>query len=212
MDMKGKTNDSIKAKINITLFCHHKNMELIYARSWVANPKVSFVLDKNAQLLVYQWLKSLCFPDGHASNISRLVYLEDCRLYGMKSYDCHVFIQILILLAYHDLLSNEIWDALTEISHFFRNICSNKLQKQHIERLEMNIVKTIYISPSFFEHFIDEIFNISDCFSPSHNLWTINYFLWWVPYFYKRKEYDYFLHDNFSHFICVLFWSTFRLI
>jgi hypothetical protein len=28
-------------------------------------------------------------------------------------------------------------------SHFFRNICSNKLQTQHMKQLEMNIVQTI---------------------------------------------------------------------
>jgi len=37
----------------------------------------SFVLEKNAQLLVYKWLKSLHFPDEHASNISRLVNMEE---------------------------------------------------------------------------------------------------------------------------------------
>jgi hypothetical protein len=51
--------------------------------------------------------------------------------------------KILILLAFHDLLSKGIWDALTEINHFFRDICSNKLNIDHIERLETNIVKTI---------------------------------------------------------------------
>jgi len=50
----------------------------------------------------------LCFLDEHASNISRLVNLEDCRLYGMKNHDCHIFIQTLIPLAYHDLLSKGI--------------------------------------------------------------------------------------------------------
>ena len=30
-----------------------------------------------------------------------------------------------------------------KISHFFRDICSNKLQTQHIERLETNIIQTI---------------------------------------------------------------------
>jgi hypothetical protein len=57
-------------------------------------------------------LKSLCFPNGYASNISRLVNLEDCRLYGMKNHDYHVFMQTLIPLAYRDLLSKGIWDAL----------------------------------------------------------------------------------------------------
>jgi hypothetical protein len=122
MVMKGKPKNNIKARIDITLFCHCKNMDLVYAGSRVAKPKESFVLDKNTQLLVYKWLKSLCFLDEHASNISRLVNLEDYRLYGIKSHDCRVFMQTLIPLTYHDLLPKGIWDVLTKISHFFRDI------------------------------------------------------------------------------------------
>jgi len=70
--------------------------------------------------------------------------MEDCRLYGMKSHECHIFMQTLIPLAYHDLLSKGIYDVLTEINYFFRDICSNKLQTQHIKRLKMNIIQTIY--------------------------------------------------------------------
>jgi hypothetical protein len=51
--------------------------------------------------------------------------------------------QTLIPLAYRDLLPKGIWDALTEISHFFRDICSNKLNVDHIERLKTNIVETL---------------------------------------------------------------------
>jgi len=114
------------------------------------------MLEKNTQLLVYKLLKSLCFLDGHASNISRLVNTEECRLYGMMSHDCHVFMQTLIPLAYRDLLLKRIWDALTEISHFFSDIYSSKLNVDHIERLETNIVKTlckleIIFRPSFFD-------------------------------------------------------------
>jgi len=139
MDMKGKTNDNIKARMDIALFFHRKNMKLVYVGSRVTKLKTSFALNKNAQLLLYLWLKILCFPNGHALNISRLMNLKYYRLYGMKNHDCHVFMQTLILLTYQDLLSREIWDVLMEISHFFRDICSNKLQTQHIERLEMNI-------------------------------------------------------------------------
>jgi len=34
--------------------------------------------------------------------------------------------------------------ALTKISHFFRDICSSKLNVDYIERLEKNIVETVY--------------------------------------------------------------------
>jgi len=104
MDMKGKTKDNIKVRMDIALFCNRKNMKLVFDGSRVAKPKTSFVLEINAQLLVYQWLKSLFFSNGHASNISRLVNLEECRLYRIKSHNCHVFMQTLIPLAYCDLL------------------------------------------------------------------------------------------------------------
>jgi hypothetical protein len=43
-----------------------------------------------------------------------------------------------------------------EISHFFRDLCSSKLNVDHIERLETNIVETLcklemIFSPSFFD-------------------------------------------------------------
>jgi len=41
--------------------------------------------------------------------------------------------QTLISLAFHDLLPKRICDALTEISYFFREICSNKLNVDHID-------------------------------------------------------------------------------
>ncbi|KAL3568114.1 hypothetical protein D5086_030765 [Populus alba] len=156
MDVKGKTKDNMKARLDIALYCNRKNMELVYDESRVAKPRASFVLEKNAQLLVYKWLKSLRFPDGHASNISRLVNIEDCRLYGMKSHDCHVFMQTLIPLAFRDLLPKGIWDALTEISHFFRDICSSKMNVEHIEMLQTNIIETLcklemIFPPSFFD-------------------------------------------------------------
>jgi len=143
IDVKGKTKDNIKARLDIALFCNRKNTELVCDESRVAKPRASFMLEKNTQLLVYKWLKSLRFPDEHASNISRLVNTEECILYGMKSHDCYVFIQTLIQLAFHDLLLKGIWDAVTKISYFFRDICSNKLNVDHIERLETNIVETL---------------------------------------------------------------------
>jgi len=156
IDIKGKTKDNIKARLDVALFCNRQNMELVRDESRVAKPRASFVLKKNTQLLVYKWLKSLRFPDGHGSNISRLVNMEECRLYGMKSHDYHVFMQTLIPLAFRDLLPKGIWDTLTKISHFFRDISSIKLNVDHIERLEMNIVETLcklemIFPPSFFD-------------------------------------------------------------
>jgi hypothetical protein len=104
MDLKEKTKDNMKAIIDIPFFYHHKNIELVYDKSWVVKPKVSFILNKNTHLFIYQWLKCFCFHDGKASNISRLVNLKDCILYTMKSHDYHVFMQTFFLLTYHTFI------------------------------------------------------------------------------------------------------------
>jgi hypothetical protein len=54
IDVKGKTKDNIKARLDIALFCNRKNMELVCDGSWVTKPRASFMLEKNAQLLVYK--------------------------------------------------------------------------------------------------------------------------------------------------------------
>jgi len=54
MDVTGKTKDTIKARLDVALFCNRQNIELVSDESRVAKPKASFVLEKNAQLLVYK--------------------------------------------------------------------------------------------------------------------------------------------------------------
>jgi len=46
MDVKGKTKDNIKARLDVALFCNRRNMELVYDGSRVAKPRGSFVLEK----------------------------------------------------------------------------------------------------------------------------------------------------------------------
>ena len=48
IDVKGKIKDNIKPRMDITLFCHNKNMKLVYIGSHIAKPIANFTLDKNA--------------------------------------------------------------------------------------------------------------------------------------------------------------------
>ena len=45
MDVKGKTKDNIKSRLDIALYCNRKNMELVYEESRVVKPRASFVLE-----------------------------------------------------------------------------------------------------------------------------------------------------------------------
>lgn len=59
MDVKWKTIENIKAKIDITLYYDHQNMELLNDKACVTTFIATFAFDKKAQFIVYKWLKSL---------------------------------------------------------------------------------------------------------------------------------------------------------
>lgn len=53
IEVKGKTKDNIKARMNVTLFCDFKNMELLNDDVRVAKPKTTFALDKKKHNFLY---------------------------------------------------------------------------------------------------------------------------------------------------------------
>ena len=68
--------------------------------------------------------------------MGRCVDMKKHKLFGMKIHDCHVFMQRLIHIAFHELLPGNVWQALTEISIFFLNLTSTVMIKEDMECLE----------------------------------------------------------------------------
>nr|GFA57957.1 hypothetical protein [Tanacetum cinerariifolium] len=81
----------------------------------VSKPKASFSLTKEQNQVVLQWVKKLKFPDGYASNLSRCADVHKGKMFGMKSHDCHVFMERLLPIAFREMLPEPVWKAMTEI-------------------------------------------------------------------------------------------------
>ncbi|XP_022893391.1 uncharacterized protein LOC111407911 isoform X1 [Olea europaea var. sylvestris] len=124
-------------------------------------PKASYSLTNVQKQELCNWIRNLRMPDGYASNISHCVK-GDCEFYGMKSHDCHIFMQRLLSIAFKELLPKPIWEALIELSHFFRDICSPVLRIKDMEQLEQNIVVTLCKLEKIFQlGFFDSIEHLS---------------------------------------------------
>jgi Domain of unknown function (DUF4218) len=90
------------------------------------------------------------------------VKLEECKFVGMKSHECHIFMERLLPIAFRDFVPEGVWEAITELSNFFRDIYAKELDPSHVEELEKDIIVTICklekkISPGFFncmEHLV----------------------------------------------------------
>ncbi|KAL0406558.1 UNVERIFIED_CONTAM: hypothetical protein Slati_3969700 [Sesamum latifolium] len=119
-------------------------------------PKAVYTLTREQKRRICEWITHLKFSDGYASNLARCVDMKELRLHGMKSHDCLVFMQKLILIAFREMLPESVWSALTEVSLLFQIICSTMLDVNKLQELEAkdaiilcNLEKIF--PPSFFD-------------------------------------------------------------
>jgi len=157
MDVKGKTKDNVKARRDLSIHCDRPDLELKdHGNGKVVKPKAAYTLTKEQRKLVCEWVNNLRLPDGYGSNLSKCVDMKEYKLSRMKSHDCHVFLERLIPIAFRDLLPDSVWNVLTEISLFFRDICSTMVRVDQMQRLEENIIVTLcklekIFPPGFFD-------------------------------------------------------------
>ncbi|XP_057999031.1 uncharacterized protein LOC131177881 [Hevea brasiliensis] len=154
MNVEGKTKDNAKSREDLKEFCHRPELE----RDMVTGkyPKACYTLDKQSKAVLCEWLKNLIFPDGYVSNMGRCIDMRKLKLFGMKSHDCHVFMQRLLPIAFRELLPKNVWQPLTELSNFFRELTSTTLREEAMLQLNEEIpiilckLERIF-PPSFFD-------------------------------------------------------------
>ncbi|CAM8879644.1 unnamed protein product [Rhodiola kirilowii] len=170
MDVKGKTKDTgVKCRKDIAIYCHRPELELKSVRHRMVARKVKYCLNKDQQLVVLQWLKTLKFPDGFSADLGRHVDIDKRKLVGYKTHDTHVFLERLMAIAFKGLLPKAIWEPVSELCTFFRDICASSLSIQRMTHWKRNIVPTLckletIFPPSFFDsmehlpvHLADEV-------------------------------------------------------
>ena len=142
MDVKGKTKDNPKARMDIKEYCRRKELWLQELQNGkIVKPKASFSFTLDEKREIIEWVKTLRMPEGYASNLGKWADMNEGKLIGMKSHDCHVFMETLIPIAFSHL-PERIWKPITEISLFFKDLCSGKLLESSLDRLEENILVT----------------------------------------------------------------------
>jgi hypothetical protein len=85
------------------------------------------------------WLQNLKFLDGYTAGFMRAVNFESGKLSGVKSHDYHIYMERLLLVMFCGYLNDDVWKALAEISHFYRQLCAKEIKKEMMEKLEKEI-------------------------------------------------------------------------
>ncbi|XP_028068682.1 uncharacterized protein LOC114271251 [Camellia sinensis] len=141
LGIDGKNKDTDKARMDLEDMNIRKELWLTTNPdgSYV-KPRASFSLTPKEREGFFEFLKSVKYPDGYAANISRSVNAKNSRLTGLKSHDCHVFIQRILPIGMRGYVDKEISTTLFELGSFFQDLCSRTLKRSEMEKLEECIV------------------------------------------------------------------------
>ena len=158
MNVTGKTKDNEKARRDLGLYCKRKDLELkVQDNRKILKPKANYTLTLDEAKSVCQSIKELKMLDGYSVNLARCVDVENGRIHGMKIHDFYVFIESLLPIAF-SALPIHVSNPLTEISHFFEDLCSTTLKEESLRRTEENIPIIIYkLERIFLPRFFDSI-------------------------------------------------------
>ena len=118
-------------------------------------------------------------PQGYSLNIKSLVQFKDLKLVGLKSHDCHVFMQQLLVMEIRDILPNKVRHAITRVCFFFNVICSRVIDPVKLDELENEAIIILcqlemYFLPSFFDimvHLIVHLVREIKCCGPVYLQW-----------------------------------------
>ncbi|XP_042962406.1 uncharacterized protein LOC122296669 [Carya illinoinensis] len=156
MNISGKTKDHPNARRDLSTLNIREELHLIQDRQRISMPQACYTLYGAERTGFCNWLHGVKFPDGFASNIARCVSVSDCKISGMKSHDCHIFMQRLLPVAISRYLRQDVRLALTELSTFFKELCASTCKKEVLERLQTDIVFILcklemIFPPTFFD-------------------------------------------------------------
>ncbi|XP_073222512.1 uncharacterized protein [Cicer arietinum] len=153
-----KTKDNKKARKDLSLLWFRGDLEMqVLSNGKMGKPKTNYTLTS---------LDAKCAD------------VEKGTIHGMKSHDCHVFMECLLPIAFHSL-PEFVWKPLTELSRFFKDLCCNTLRLDDLVKLNDNIPIIIcklekIFPPGFFdsmEHLPIHLANEAMLGGPVHYRW-----------------------------------------
>ncbi|XP_062100927.1 uncharacterized protein LOC133806858 [Humulus lupulus] len=165
LDVAGKSKDGLKARLDLQHMGIRSALHPQEKGTRTYLPAALHTLSKLEKELFCKRLFSLKVPDGYSSNIRNCVSMEQCKLMGLKSHDCHILMQQLLPVAIKGLMPLGPRDAIIRLCTFFNRICQRVLDRESIMTLENDVIETLcllerFFPPSFFDVMIHLVVHI----------------------------------------------------
>ncbi|WMV20526.1 hypothetical protein MTR67_013911 [Solanum verrucosum] len=121
MDVKGKTKDNPKARMDIKEYCRRKELWLQELQNGkIVKPKDSFSFTLDEKREIIEWVKNLRMPEGYASNLGKRADMNEGKLIEIQSY-VNLFVNPwgneAIYTEFFKWLRNYVYDEYSSVQH-----------------------------------------------------------------------------------------------
>ncbi|CAL8992071.1 unnamed protein product [Prunus brigantina] len=159
LDIEGKTKDTIKARLDLERMGIRRGLWMNRDGDKARRDLAFFAMKPNDKKDFLRFVSSVKFPDGYASNIARCVNVDGGKFTGLKSHDCHVFMQRLLPVGIRHLLPEDVVKPIMLLSRSFAQLTAKTLRKTDINQLRNDIVQVLckfemIFPPAFFTSMI----------------------------------------------------------
>ncbi|KAI5338347.1 hypothetical protein L3X38_017618 [Prunus dulcis] len=155
LDIEGKTKDTIKARLDLERMGIRRGLWMNRDSDKARRDLAFFSMKPNDKKEFLKFVSSVKFPDGYASNITRCVNVDGGKFTGLKSHDCHVFMQRLLPMGIRHLLLEDVVKPIILLSRFFSQLTAKTLRRTDMFQLRHDIVQVLckfemIFPPAFF--------------------------------------------------------------
>ncbi|KAL5570090.1 hypothetical protein UlMin_026665 [Ulmus minor] len=162
-----KSKDTDNARRDLAKLGIRQELHLFEDGNKLMKPTADYTFSEGNRRKFCRFIRSVKFPDGFVSNLSKNVAQNDSRLLGLKSHDCHVIMQRLLPVGCRSLVSKNIWGTIVELCTFFKQLCVSTINVSDMVEAQKQLVLILcklerIFPPAFFDIMIHLVLHLPE--------------------------------------------------
>ncbi|KAL5555316.1 hypothetical protein UlMin_037552 [Ulmus minor] len=160
-----KSKDTDNARRDLQNLGIRSKLHLYEDDNRLMKPATEYTFSKANRRKFCRFVRSVKFPDGFASNLSKNVAQNDSRIVGLKSHDYHVIMQRLLPVGYWSLVNKTISSTIIELCTFFNQLCARTVNVTDMVKAQDQLVIILcklerIFPPTFFDIMIHLVLHL----------------------------------------------------
>ena len=127
LNIQGKTKNGVNAHLDLVKMKIREDLAPREVGRCTYFPPARYTMSRQKKISFYLCLKSL-------------VSMQDLKLVGLKSHDCHILMQQLLPVGIRGILPKNVRQTITCLCAFFSSFCGKVIDPLKLDELQAEIV------------------------------------------------------------------------